>query len=234
MKAVIFANGLLSDGKEASRRARGAHLVVAADGGSRHCLALGVVPHVVIGDMDSTTAEDLRKLEEKGTSVCRHPVRKDKTDLELALELAAERGAREVLVFGALGMRWDMTLANMMVLTAPSMAGTRLILVDGDTRMTVLRGGSRTILFGRPGDVVSLVPAGSPVGGITLRGFEYPLAGARMEAGSTLGISNALVGERATIEIQEGPLFCIVPRTVEIEEDDSPSFFLWGVPSPSQ
>jgi thiamine pyrophosphokinase len=60
-------------------------IVIAADGGARHCLKLGIKPQVVIGDFDSLTRDELATFEKSGTKLIRYPVDKDETDLELAL-----------------------------------------------------------------------------------------------------------------------------------------------------
>ena len=52
-RAVIFANGILPDPQAARGLLREGDLWIAADGGSRHALAFGRAPDVVIGDLDS-------------------------------------------------------------------------------------------------------------------------------------------------------------------------------------
>jgi thiamine pyrophosphokinase len=71
----------------------GAELTIAADGGIRHAHRAGRDPHVLVGDLDSVTPEDLARARTAGTEVLRHPVDKDATDLELALDVALARTA---------------------------------------------------------------------------------------------------------------------------------------------
>lgn len=218
MNAVIIANAMVSDPSQLSRWLSTADLIIAADGGSRHCQALGIVPDVLIGDMDSTSEQHLSVFREQGVELHRYPRRKDKTDLELALDLALQRGADQIVVFGALGLRWDMTLGNLMILTRPELTRASVKLIDGMTEISLVRGGDhRFVVQGRPGALVSLVPTGETVRGVTLDGFEYPLSDRDMETGSTLGISNVLRRPTASIRVKEGMLFCVVTHPSERE-----------------
>ena len=210
MKVVVFANGPVSAHTPTRRHLRDAALVIAVDGGARHCRALGVVPGILVGDMDSAAPQDLKRFAEQGTRLIRHPRRKDKTDLALALELALTRQAGEIIVFGALGKRWDMSLANLMLLTDPAFTDVRLSLMDGGTRVSLLRGGTDMPVFGRPGDTVSLIPVGGPALGVTLDGFDYPLDRHTIGEARTLGISNTLVRDRGLVRLERGMLFCVV------------------------
>ena len=106
-RAVIFVNGVLD---EASRAALTARLqpddwLVAVDGGLRHARALGLAPHVLIGDLDSVTETDIEWVSAAGGRVLRYPPEKDETDLELALDLARAEGYTTILLAGALGGR---------------------------------------------------------------------------------------------------------------------------------
>ena len=58
--------------------------VIAADGGLDRAAALGLDVDVVIGDLDSVSAEALAAAEAAGARIVRHPEAKDATDLELA------------------------------------------------------------------------------------------------------------------------------------------------------
>ena len=66
-------------------------LIIAADGGTRNALSVGVTPHVVIGDLDSLAEADRAQLERAGVPFIVYPTHKDYTDLELALRYALEQ-----------------------------------------------------------------------------------------------------------------------------------------------
>ena len=76
--------------------------------------------------------------------------------------------------------------------------------------MLLARSGSRLALHGQPGDTVSLIPLGGEAHGITTHGLEYPLQQETLRFGTTRGVSNVLLGDSATIQLQQGMLLCVV------------------------
>ncbi len=204
MRAVIFANGSLNPPVSILPE----DLIIAADGGARHCLALGLVPAVVIGDLDSLTPAELETLGAQGAKIVQFPVRKDFTDLELALQHARRSGADEILILGALGARWDQTLANVALPAAfPELA---IRLADGNQEFFYLRAGETITVAGRPGDTLSLIPLGGEAQGITTDQLEYPLRDENLPLGSTRGVSNVLLAEQARYRCALGFLLCVV------------------------
>jgi thiamine pyrophosphokinase len=204
LRAVIFANGSLKPPVRLSP----ADIIIAADGGAQHCLALGLVPAVVIGDLDSLTAKELEALKAQGAEIVQFPVRKDFTDLELALKHARSTGADEILILGALGERWDQTLANVMLPAA--FPDLKIRLVDGNQEFIYLWAGETITVTGCPGDTLSLVPLGGEAQGITTDQLEYSLHGENLPLGSTRGVSNNLLTEKAQISLRDGLLLCVV------------------------
>lgn len=208
MRAVIFVNGTINDYSEVASWLHPDDYLIAADGGARHCAALGILPVALIGDLDSIPPELLAEYEKAGVTIERHPPRKDETDLELAVRRAVEDGATEILLLGALGGRLDQTLANLLL---PARQGwpVPILLADGRQLARVLRGDESVTLTGAPGDTVSVVPMSAEVMGISYTGLEYPLVNATLHLGSTQGVSNRLAGESATIRIAGGILLVV-------------------------
>ena len=213
MRAVIFASGVLNHLPDARTIMRSDDLVIAADGGARHCLSLDITPSFVIGDLDSLRNDDLNVLQIAGAKIIRYPTKKDQTDLELALRLAIDLGASEILVLGALGARWDMSMANILLLTVSELAGATVRLIDGRQEVMLLRGGEKLTFHGRKGDILSLIPLGQDACGVTLHGLEYPLKDGILQFGATRGISNVLLEERAVVYLKQGLLLCIHIRS---------------------
>jgi len=204
LRAVIIANGWLNQGIVLSPE----DLLIAADGGARHCLEKDLHPAYVVGDMDSLDTEQVARLESQGSQFVRYPSRKDQTDLELAVDLAQNLGYSEVLILGALGARWDQTIANIMLPAArPAL---RITLVDGDQEIHLLRTGEQIRLPGEAGDIVSLIPLASTATGIRTHNLEYPLEGEDLFIGSTRGVSNVMTASPAIVELEKGFLLCIV------------------------
>lgn len=211
----MFVNGIIQDYAAIRPWLHAGDYLVAADGGTRHALALGVRPHVIVGDLDSLDWETALRLEAQGTQIERHPTGKDATDLELAIERAIRDGASEIVVMGALGGRLDQTLANVLILAQRDWPA-RISLVEGDQVATLIRGGEMLHLSGAPGTTVSLLPITPQVTGITYRGLAYPLTDATLWLGSTRGVSNEVSEQPATIRIAGGLALVIqIPTSTE-------------------
>ena len=213
MRAVIFVNGEVQDYTALARWLRPGDHLIGADGGTRHMLALGLMPDAVVGDLDSLEPETVAKLIAEGVDVERYPIAKDQTDLELAIERGLRAGASEILLLGALGGRLDQTLANLLILAQRNWP-VPLRLAEGSQLAQVLRSGETLMLHAAPGSTVSAIPLSAIVTGITYTGLEYPLQDATLSIGSTRGVSNFVASSPATITIDEGVLLvvCVIEQ----------------------
>jgi thiamine pyrophosphokinase len=208
LRAAIFLNGF-PDPPDLLRSVAGrADLVVAADGGARYALDAGVVPDLVVGDMDSLGEAGAREVEGRGAVLERHPAEKDKMDGHLAVMAVRERGATEVDLLCATGGQLGALFAVPHILLAAERMGVRAAMVADWGRAFVLESGNRTVT-GRPRDSVSVFPLIGPAVGVTLRGFAYPLADARLEIGDTLGFHNELVDGAGRVSVGGGTLLVI-------------------------
>ncbi len=212
MRAIIFANGQL-DSDSAREQLRPGDLIIAADGGARHALALGVTPDVIIGDLDSLSPDEQARAEAAGARLMRFSPRKDETDLELALMHAARTGADEIVVLGALGGRLDQTIANVLLLALPALRGIDVRVVEGTQEAFLVR--DKALVHGRPGDTLSLIPLGGDALGVMIEGVAWPLRGETLRFGPARGVSNILVGEQARVGVQKGMVLCVVTRKDE-------------------
>jgi thiamine pyrophosphokinase len=218
---VIIANGAPPDRETACRHAERADLLLAADGGARHALALGLVPHVIIGDLDSLDRDQQERLRLAGARFVVHPPAKDETDLELALRYAVAQDADPIVVLGTLGGRLDQTLANVLLLTMPELSGRDVRLVEGPQSAFVVR--DAATLVGEPGDTVSLIPLGGTAHGVTTRGLLYPLEDGTLPFGPALGVSNEMTSGQAQVQVRDGLLLCVHLSRQEIETRDRDS-----------
>jgi thiamine pyrophosphokinase len=186
-----------------------AQTVVAADGGLDRALALGLDVDVVIGDLDSVSAEALAAAESAGVRVVPHPAAKNATDLELALDEAVAVGARRVLVVGSSEGRLDHLLASLLLLASERYAGLELDAVVGDAVVHVVR--DERVLRGSTGEILTLAPLGGRAAGVVTAGLEYPLVGETLEPGSTRGVSNVFLGDEAKVTLTSGVLLAVRP-----------------------
>lgn len=212
MRAIIFANGVMNNWPTALDLLPENDLLIAADGGLNHCLHWGIIPHVIIGDMDSVDPVDLSAFEKKGVEVIKFPPHKDETDLQLAIQLALDRNIQEIFVLGALGARWDMTFSNVLILASPLLKNAAVKLLVEDQEIFCIHGGQDIEINGSSGDIISLLPLLHDAVGVTLSGFEYALDEETLLVGTTRGVSNVLKDLSARIRIKRGNLLVVVMR----------------------
>lgn len=208
MSVLVFANGDMPETEWLRPYFEKATAVIAADGGVYHVLACGRYPDVVVGDMDSITAETRADLRAHQVKMMVHPAEKDETDLELALLYAAEHYLeREILTFGVLGGRLDQTLANILLLAHPALRQKRVRLVEQYQRAWIVY--DQTNIYGVEGDTVSLVPLGGDVYIGQTNNLKWPLHNEVLSFGPARGVSNVLTAEHATVTLKKGQLLCI-------------------------
>jgi len=208
LRAAIFLNGS-PDSPDLIRHVAGlADLVVAADGGARYALEAGVVPDLLVGDMDSLGENLAREIERRGATLERHPVRKDKMDGHLAVLAAREQGATEADLLCAVGGRFGALFAAPHILLAAERIGLRSTVVADRGRMFVIEAGTTTVR-GTPRDSISIFPLSGPAADVTLEGMEYPLENASLQPGDTLGFHNELIGAEARVSVGEGALLVV-------------------------
>lgn len=188
--------------------------IICADSGAGHLHSIGVLPDVIIGDMDSLSPDIQSIFEEKGIRFIKYPEVKDETDTQLALEYAFNLAPDEIYIFGAFGSRIDHVMANMSLLVMGAKKGMQVKLIDECCEAFVVS--RECVIEGEIGQTVSLLPFSDAVTGITIDGFEYPLNNGVMEIGRPYGISNRLMATKGVISVKTGHLLVI--RYFKVEE----------------
>jgi thiamine pyrophosphokinase len=211
-QALIIANGVMEKPPELSSYVSASTLIIAADGGIHNCISLGIQPNVIIGDLDSMELEEIPIYREAGVEVIQYPTHKDETDLELALQYAKKHEVSELIIIGGLGARWDMTIANILLISQPMFTGINIRLMDGTQELFLLQPGVQSVVHGHPGDTISLIPLTGEVSGVITDGLEYPLNDETLQFGTSRGVSNVLLTKQAQIYFQQGFLLCILNR----------------------
>ncbi|HEX3087638.1 MAG TPA: thiamine diphosphokinase, partial [Ilumatobacteraceae bacterium] len=88
-------------------------VIVAADSGLDHAVEAGLRPTILVGDLDSITAHGKMWAYAHELEIDQHPLDKASTDTELALARAVQTEATDLLVFGAIGDRFDHALGTL-------------------------------------------------------------------------------------------------------------------------
>ena len=198
--------------------AEGMSYVVAVDSGADWCLAAGLVPDCLIGDMDSVRAETRALLAAQDVEELVFERDKDATDLELALELLLSRGFTDLVATNVLHGRLDHELAALGNLADAGTRGMAVTLVEPTQTIIFMNNpGARSELRLRLGQnlgpdnapPVSLIAWG---GGaiVSASGFKWPLDQATLQPNSSLGVSNVPITDEPLIRLWSGALLVVV------------------------
>jgi len=200
---VIVGGGNLDAELLRGLHASGAHLV-GADGGADQIAAAGLMPELIVGDLDSLE----RPHTWSGSARLMPIAEQETTDFEKALYSTQ---APVTVAMGVTGRRFDHTLAALDAVTRYAM-GRKIILVDEEDVALALTG---TFAFAvEAGGRVSV----HPLAPVTFRGSEglkYPLDGLTLAPGVRTGTSNEAVTGPFAIVPEEGnlgPYLLILPR----------------------
>ena len=165
--------------------------VIAADAGIGHARMLNLMPELWVGDFDSVPAD----LPDDLASVPRQvfPPEKDKTDGELAIAAALERGATSLVLAGAFGgKRADHAFLHLALSLQLAEVGTQVLLTSGAQEGIPLLPGKAGFDYA-DGTLFSVLGF-SDLSGLTVTGAKWPLANVEVTFGTSLTISNEVKG----------------------------------------
>ena len=175
--------------------------LIAADGGYGQLKQWGMSPHLAVGDFDS-----LGRVPE-AVEVVRHPVRKDDTDMMLAIKKGLERGCREFHLYGGTGgRRSDHTVANYQALLYLARRGARGWLYGNGEIYTAVCGKGEITFPARADGILSVFCLGELAAGVTIRGAHYSVENAVLTPDFPLGCSNHFIGRPITVSVERGDL----------------------------
>ena len=209
-RTIIFANGELPDLNKARTLLQTEDYIICADGGTRHALALDLKPDLIIGDMDSAEKTQLQKLKEAEVAIELFPQDKNETDLELAINRAIELKPEQIVIVAALGGRLDQTIANITLLTDPRLSTFDVRLDDGVEEIFFCR--NHVQVYGKSGEIVSLIPWGGAVTEVQTMNLKWPLRKEILYPDRTRGLSNEMLGDTASVSIGSGLLLVVHRR----------------------
>lgn len=208
-RIIICTGGKLGDW--ALKHIAEGDALIGADSGARFLVNNGLKPDISIGDFDSVSGVELAQIRENsGQTIACDPIDKDYTDTEMAFRLALDMKPNEIVLLGALGTRFDHSLANIHLLALADERGVAACIFDNNNRIFIAS--PVTTVHKNGFNNVSLLPLSMKVTGITLTGFQYPLEEATLTLGQSLGISNVIVGKSGELRYREGKLLVIQSR----------------------
>lgn len=184
-------------------------LICAADSGLDLLRGWGVLPDLIVGDMDSLSDPALLDLYPQA-EILRLPRAKDESDTEAGLRCLAERGVdRIVLAGGGLG-RLDHLLAIRALFERPLRPYEWYTSKED---VFLVEGGASLELSSLPGQVFSVFPLGDGARGMESEGLRWSLGGLSWARGF-YGLSNEALGNLVWIGAGEGDLLVVRLRGI--------------------
>lgn len=183
--------------------------VIAADGGLHFLTYNGIIPDVLIGDLDSVKEDVLQSYQDEMEIIPYSP-EKDFTDLELALEFAIKKKPGKITLVGITGIRLDHVLNNLTLAYDCFQKGTEIELLDFNNCMFFRSKGNYKLSVPEEYQYFSLLPWRQDVRIKKMTNVKYPLENALLKYGRGLGISNECLEERTFIlEVEDGDVLVI-------------------------
>ena len=210
---VILANGVWSNPETILRLAGDADAIIAADGAWAKAKQLGIDVSLVVGDLDSIGEEEAKQLADSSVPTLAFPVDKDRTDTEIAVDLALEWRVPRISICGVGGGRMDHALGHAFLLgkcPASQESEARLELVSG-SETAVWVEGEIELNGACLGDRVSILPIDFAVR-VSTTGLRFPLTNELLHRPAGRGISNAVCALPARVRICEGAAIVIHNR----------------------
>ncbi|MEG2081302.1 MAG: thiamine diphosphokinase [Oscillospiraceae bacterium] len=199
-RCVIVAAGELDNLDLLKNNILNTDFIIAADGGYKKCINIGLIPDLIVGDFDSSKVPKIK------TEIIKLNPIKDSTDTENALLIGAEKGFKDFTIFGATGGRFDHTFANIALISSAIEKNINCTIIDDHHKIYFLKNETHKIknenkyisIFAYGGDCV-----------VSLNGFFYPLNSYTLSANSALGTSNEITADYGEITVHKGKLLII-------------------------
>lgn len=203
MKIVIISGGNAPNQSMLDKYITKNSYIICADSGFDALINTNIKPNLCVGDMDSVKSS----LTNQTTQI--YPKNKDKTDTEIAIDIAIEKGATEVILLGCSGNRLDHTLSNINMLKILLEQNINGKIIDSNN--IIMLCDSQIQIQSIKNCYCSLIPLTQCTGIIT-DGLKYPLKNESLSSKTSKGISNEFNSDIAKITLKSGLLLVIISK----------------------
>lgn len=175
-------------------------LVITADRGFDHAKKIDIIPDIAIGDFDSTEKPDFEN------TIALNPI-KDVTDTVAAINLAIEKGYKNICVYGGLGGRESHTISNIKSMYFYKKKGIDIKLKAKGKEIFLI---NRDFSYKYKGkDFYVSIFSLAEKSRLDIKGLFYELDDYQMANDDALGVSNETKGCDFRINVKEGALLVI-------------------------
>lgn len=209
---------IISGGRPVSLEGLAADYIIACDSGLDNADRYGILPDLVVGDFDSVSGVNLKKIEEHGNSgekdtaginYIRYPKEKDDTDTMIAVKHALKMGFMHIKIVCAFGGRADHSIANIQTAYYAANRGAVVEIIDENSKYTVFK--DREMVFDRmDGCYLSVFSLSDKSSNVCVHGTKYEILNGELTNDFPLGVSNEFVKEKAVVSVKDGCLMVVI------------------------
>ncbi len=202
MTGVLFTGGLSPDFATVREILQSADIIIAADSGFDTALKMGIIPDIVIGDMDSVQNKSILS-EFTDNMVIKFSKDKDETDTELGLLYLSKKKCDNIILIGGGEGRMDHFLGIVFLFDRDLSPD---IWYTNSSRFIKITGYSE--IHSMEGKLVSFFPLGNIKCKMKSIGLKWPLDNLHWDKGD-MSISNLVTKDPFSIEMIHGSLLMV-------------------------
>ena len=207
MRAFVFGGGEIFP-KYIEERPEAGDIVICADSGYKNAVEMGVKVDVLVGDFDS-----LGKIPDDVGEVLQVPAEKNQTDTQLAVDIAIDRGADEIIIVASTSGRCDHALSTLGILEYLHEKKKIAYIVNGQNRVRFVRD-SGVIIIRSQYKYFSVITLDAVAKKVSIEGGKYPLKNAKLSRGVQFAVSNEITKNAALITVKKGSVYVIESRDI--------------------
>lgn len=193
---------------------------IGVDRGALRLLEQGIIPKIALGDFDSVTNEEFKKIKKEIADVRIYKAQKDETDTELAVQLAFDefKPAR-VSIYGGTGGRIDHLLNNIYMIFQPKFFQqvSKIRLIDIQNTISYFLAGTHTITKEQDKKYLAFTCL-SAVEQLSIKDAKYQLENVDFAHPVSLA-SNEFISDKVTFSFESGIIAVIQSKDSESKEE---------------
>lgn len=180
--------------------------IFGVDGGTEYLYKLLLQPTQIIGDFDSIDENTKKRAIRDGADINSFDPDKDRTDLEIALDVASKNKGKDITIIGGEGNDIDHLFGNL--LTISSFHSTEEIMWV--TKLETIIFSTKQFFKIKKNSTFSILPL-SRIENLSIKGAKWDIDNENIPYGSTRTLRNSALSEEIFIEAKNGK-FCLIVK----------------------
>ena len=211
MKVLIVSGGEKPSKELLKKVTKDCNLIIGVDHGCDVLAEQGIIPSYIVGDFDSADDNNVKYLEERGSIKIKYNSEKDFTDSEIALNLAINEGATEIIFLGVTGTRLDHTFGNIGLILKALEKNINATIVNENNKILLLNKNS-SLKQDKYYKYISFLAYRDTVENFFIKGTKYNLDDYTLKVGDSRTVSNEFLDEDIYVSFNEGILLVIYSK----------------------